>query len=60
MDYREFWGDTPDSNIYDICVLLAYPHEYISIDRNSKAWDLLHQLFMQALPFDPFDHSADV
>lgn len=58
MDYKEFWGDTPESNIYDITTLLAYPHEYISVDRNSKAWALLHELFMHGLPFDPFDNAV--
>ena len=55
MDYKAFWGATPDCNIYDIGVVLSYPHEYITIDRNSRAWELLHELFMQSLPFDPFE-----
>ena len=51
----DFWGDTPLQNVYDIGVLLAYPHEYMTIDRKSPAWQLLHELFMRTLPFDPFD-----
>lgn len=58
MDYREFWGNTPEQNVYDISVVLSFPHEYISIDRNSRAWELLHELFMQTLPFDPFEVSS--
>lgn len=58
MDYNEFWGNTPDSVVYDIGVLLSYPHEYMSVDRNSEAWKHLHALFMQTLPFDPF-YTAD-
>lgn len=58
MDYKEFWGNTPDCCVYDITVLLSYPHEYMNVDRNSKAWALLHELFMQGLPFDPF-HTVD-
>ena len=55
---KSFWGNTPDCNVYDIGVLLSYPHEYMSIDRESEAWQHLHQLFMHTLPFDPF-HSDD-
>lgn len=55
MDYKQFWGDTPDSVVYDIGVLLCYPHEYMNIDRNSEAWQCLDSLFMQTLPYDPFE-----
>lgn len=58
MDYKEFWGNTPDSVVYDTGVLLMFAHEYSCIDRNSKAYQLLHELFMQTLPFDPF-HTED-
>ena len=59
MDYKEFWGNTPDCVVYDNGVLLSYPHEYMNVDRNSKAWDHLHALFMQTLPFDPFEVPVD-
>lgn len=59
MDYKEFWGNTPDSVVYDIGVLLGFAHEYMSVDKNSEAWKHLHALFMQTLPFDPFYTAED-
>lgn len=56
---KEFWGTTPVCNIYDVGVLLTFPHEYMNIDRESEAWKLLHQLFMHTLPFDPFHDTSD-
>lgn len=54
MTFAEFWGDTSACVIYDLSVLLRYPHDYSGLDHSSPAYAMLHELFMRCLPFDPF------
>lgn len=46
MADQHFWGNTSPVVVYDASVLLAQLHEYWSIDHESVAYKLLHELFM--------------
>lgn len=55
MMSKDFWGDTSKVNIYESQTLLGIIHEYFVIDKNSRAYQLIHEIFMQGCPFeDPF------
>lgn len=46
MTTKGFWGNTSPTVVYDASVLLAMIHECFGIDRDSEAFNVLHELFM--------------
>lgn len=46
MSSDAFWGTTSPTVVYDASVLLGQIHEYFGIDRDSEAFEVLHELFM--------------
>lgn len=58
MTPKELWGNTSKVNIYETQSLLAIIHEYFVLDHNCRAYQMIHEIFMQGCPFeDPFTDS---
>ncbi len=43
---EKFWGDTDPVVVYDAAVLLGSLYHYTCIDQNSRAYELLKELWL--------------